>query len=82
MCHLPAWSHAGEEGWEGRSEGFKCLAGSELQSVQTAAQVSCLRTSPPRRTQCSKRSFQPSGELRMFLKAVVLSLALVAVTGE
>ena len=45
MCHLPAWSHTEEGGGEG-SRGvvigreFKCLAGSELQSVPTAAQVS------------------------------------------
>lgn len=46
-----------------------------------------LRSSPlaplnPGRIQRSKRLFQPSKEPRMFLKAVVLSLALVAVTGE
>lgn len=68
-------------------QGFKYLAGSELQSFQTEAQVSQLRTSPPAplipgRIQCSAGLFQPSKEPRMFLKAVVLTLALVAVTGE
>lgn len=87
MCHLPVWSHTGREVGRAACWGFKCLAGSEAQAVRTAAQVSCVRTPPlapltPGRIQCGTRLFQSSEKPRMFLKAVVLTLALVAVTGE